>query len=102
MGGTHFEGMISTSKKISFADLAAAAVWQMIFAIGALEVFWENKYPATENAGFYGRVRRCCVRVLTWSCYAATMSETVHGVQSGTHGSSRHTCERRRSRRMCC
>jgi len=65
--GTHFEGMISTSKKISFADLAAAAdpiaaaakmpaagVWQMIFAIGALEVFWENKYPATENAGFYG------------------------------------------------
>merc|ERR1719326_1627052 len=50
--GTHFEGMISTSKKISFADLAAmgnpilaaskvpaAGVWQMILAIGALEVF---------------------------------------------------------------
>jgi hypothetical protein len=49
--GTHFEGLISTSKKISFADLAAAGnpilaaakvpgagIWQMIFAIGALEV----------------------------------------------------------------
>jgi len=65
--GTHFDGMISTSQKISFADLAAmgnpilaaakmpaAGVWQMIFAIGALEVFWENKYPATECAGDFG------------------------------------------------
>lgn len=49
--GTHFEGLISTSKGISFADCAAAGnpllaaakvpgagIWQMIFAIGALEV----------------------------------------------------------------
>lgn len=49
--GTHFEGLISTSKGVSFADLAAApnpilaaakvpgaGIWQMIFAIGALEV----------------------------------------------------------------
>ena len=49
--GAHFEGLISTSKGVSFADLAAApnpilaatgvpgaGVWQMIFAIGALEV----------------------------------------------------------------
>jgi light-harvesting complex I chlorophyll a/b binding protein 1 len=65
--GAHFEGMLSTSKGISFADCAAAGnpiaaaakvpgagVWQMIFAIGALEVFWENKYPANECAGNFG------------------------------------------------
>ena len=65
--GTHFEGLISTSKGISFADLAAAGnpvlaaakvpgagIWQMIFAIGALEVYWEGKYPATECAGNFG------------------------------------------------
>jgi len=65
--GTHFNGMISTSKKISFADLAAmgdpisaaskvpaAGIWQMIFAIGALEIFWEGKYPSNECAGNFG------------------------------------------------
>ena len=64
--GTHFEGMLSTSKGISFADdaapnpLAAAAVvpgfgiWQMIIAIGALEVYNENKFPAIERAGDLG------------------------------------------------
>lgn len=65
--GTHFEGMLSTSKGISFADCAAAGnpilagamvpgagIWQMIFAIGALEVYWEGKYPATECAGNFG------------------------------------------------
>jgi len=62
--GTHFEGMLSVSKGISFADAAAmsdpiaaaskvpaAGIWQMIAAIGALEIFWENKYPAAECAG---------------------------------------------------
>ena len=65
--GAHFEGMLSTSKGISFADCAAAGnpilaaakvpgagIWQMIFAIGALEVYWEGKYPATECAGNFG------------------------------------------------
>merc|ERR1719197_1698216 len=65
--GTHFEGMLSTSKAVSFADMAAqpnpllaaslmppAGVWQMILAIGALEVTWENKYPSNENAGYFG------------------------------------------------
>ena len=65
--GTHFEGMLSTSKGISFADCAAAAnpilaaakvpgagIWQMIFAIGALEVYWEKKYPSYECAGNFG------------------------------------------------
>ena len=65
--GTHFEGLISTSKGISFADCAAAGnpllaaakvpgagIWQMIFAIGALEVFWESKYPSYECAGNFG------------------------------------------------
>jgi len=65
--GTHFEGMLSTSKGISFADCAAAAnpiaaaakvpgagIWQMVFAIGALEVFWENKYPSYECGGNFG------------------------------------------------
>jgi len=65
--GTHFEGLISSSSGITFADLAAqpnpiaaaamvppAGVWQMIVAIGSLEVFWENKYPATECAGNFG------------------------------------------------
>jgi len=65
--GTHFEGMLSPSAGISFADLAAtgspidaaakipgAGIWQMIFAIGSLEVYWENKYPATECAGNFG------------------------------------------------
>ncbi|KAL1519699.1 hypothetical protein AB1Y20_023209 [Prymnesium parvum] len=65
--GTHFEGMISSSQKLSFAEIAAASdpiaaaakvpaagIWQMIFAIGALEVFWENKYPAAELAGNFG------------------------------------------------
>ena len=65
--GTHFEGMLSTSKAVSFADMAAqpnpllaaslmpaAGVWQMILAIGALEVTWENKYPSSENAGYFG------------------------------------------------
>ena len=48
--GTHFEGMLSTSAGISFASLAqldpltaaskvpAAGIWQMIVAIGCLEV----------------------------------------------------------------
>ena len=48
--GTHFEGMLSTSAGISFASLAqldpltaaskvpAAGIWQMIAAIGCLEV----------------------------------------------------------------
>jgi len=65
--GSHWNGMLSTSKGISFADCAAAGnplaaaakvpgagIWQMIFAIGALEVFWENKYPAAECAGNFG------------------------------------------------
>mmetsp|Transcript_289 Transcript_289/g.524 ORF Transcript_289/g.524 Transcript_289/m.524 type:complete len:125 (-) Transcript_289:246-620(-) len=65
--GTHFEGMLSPSKGISFADLAAAGspieaaakipgagIWQMILAIGGLEIYWENKYPATECAGNFG------------------------------------------------
>jgi len=64
--GAHFEGMLSTSQKISFADVCAlgpiagaakvpgAGIWQMIAAIGCLEVFWENKYPATECAGDFG------------------------------------------------
>jgi len=65
--GTHFNGMLSTSKGISFADCAAAGnplaaaakvpgagIWQMIFAIGALEVYWENKYPSYECAGNFG------------------------------------------------
>lgn len=61
--GAHFKGLLSVSKGISFADLAAldpiaaaskvpaAGIWQMIAAIGALEVYWENKYPAAECAG---------------------------------------------------
>merc|ERR1719199_2354740 len=64
--GTHFEGMLSTSAGISFASLAAldpltaaskvpgAGIWQMILAIGALEVFWENKYPSYKYGGNYG------------------------------------------------
>jgi len=64
--GAHFEGMLSTSKGVSFADAAAAGplvgaamvpavgVWQMIAAIGALEVYWENKYPSSECAGNFG------------------------------------------------
>ena len=61
--GTHFEGMLSTSAGISFASLAAldpltaaskvppAGIWQMILAIGTLEVFWENKYPSSKCGG---------------------------------------------------
>ena len=63
--GTHFNGLISTSKGLSFADLGTdpilaaakvpgAGIWQMIFAIGALEVYWENKYPSNECAGNFG------------------------------------------------
>ncbi|EOD13679.1 light harvesting protein [Emiliania huxleyi CCMP1516] len=64
--GTHFEGMLSTSSGVSFADVAAAGpllgaakvpaagIWQMIAAIGALEVYWENKYPAAECGGDFG------------------------------------------------
>jgi len=65
--GTHFEGMLSNHPPVSFADAAAAGnpiaaaamvpgagIWQMILAIGALEVYWENKYPANECAGNYG------------------------------------------------
>lgn len=65
--GAHFDGLISSSAGITFADLAAqpnpiaaasmvpgAGVWQMILAIGSLEVYWENKYPATECAGNFG------------------------------------------------
>jgi hypothetical protein len=65
--GTHFEGMLSTSKNISFADCAAAGnpilaaakvpgpgIWQIIFAIGALEVYWEGKYPSNKCAGNFG------------------------------------------------
>ena len=65
--GTHFEGMLSLHPPVSFAEaaatgspIAAAAmvpgfgIWQMILAIGALEITWENKYPATEHAGNFG------------------------------------------------
>lgn len=64
--GTHFEGMISKSAGVSFADIAAlgplagaakipaAGIWQMIFAIGSLEIYWENKYPSNECAGNFG------------------------------------------------
>merc|ERR1719217_2055868 len=64
--GTHFEGMLSTSAGISFASLAqldpltaaskvpAAGIWQMIVAIGCLEVYWENKFPAYKCGGNYG------------------------------------------------
>jgi len=65
--GTHFEGMLSLHPAVSFADAAAAGnplaaaamvpgfgIWQMILAIGALEITWENKYPASECAGNYG------------------------------------------------
>lgn len=63
--GTHFNGLISTSKGLSFADLGTdpilaaakvpgAGIWQMIFAIGALEVYWEGKYPSYECAGNFG------------------------------------------------
>jgi hypothetical protein len=65
--GTHFEGMLSTSKNISFADCAAAGnpilaaakvpgagIQQIILAIGALEIYWEGKYPSRECAGNFG------------------------------------------------
>jgi len=65
--GTHFEGMISLHPPVSFADAAAAGnplaaavmvpgfgILQMILAIGALEVKWEQKYPATTCAGNFG------------------------------------------------
>jgi len=65
--GTHFEGMLSLHPPVSFADatatgspLAAAAmvpgagIWQMILAIGSLEIYWEKKFPATECAGNFG------------------------------------------------
>jgi len=66
--GSHFNGLISTSSKLSFADLGSdpilaaakvpgAGIWQMVLAIGALEIFWENKYPATECAGDFGVAR---------------------------------------------
>jgi len=65
--GTHFNGMLSLHPPVSFADAAATGsplkaaammsgfgVWQMVAAIGTLEVMWENKYPASECAGNYG------------------------------------------------
>ena len=65
--GTHFNGMLSFHPPVSFADAAAAGnpiaaaamvpgfgIWQMIAAIGALEVTWENKYPSNECAGNFG------------------------------------------------
>jgi len=65
--GTHFEGMLSFHPPVSFAEATAAAnplaaaamvpgagIWQMILAIGTLEIVWENKYPATERAGNFG------------------------------------------------
>jgi len=65
--GTHFEGMLSNHPPVSFADAAAAAnplaaaamvpgagIWQMILAIGALEVNWESRFPSNECAGNFG------------------------------------------------
>tara|TARA_B110001452_G_scaffold214151_1_gene185043 strand:- start:230 stop:991 length:762 start_codon:yes stop_codon:yes gene_type:complete len=64
--GTHFEGMLSPSAGVSFAALAAldpitaaskvpgAGIWQMIAAIGTVEVYWENKYPSYKCGGNYG------------------------------------------------
>merc|ERR1719326_232421 len=64
--GTHFEGMLSLHPPVSFASLAAldpltaaskvpgAGIWQMILAIGSLEVYWENKYPSNKFAGNFG------------------------------------------------
>jgi hypothetical protein len=65
--GTHFEGMLSTSQKVSFADCAAAGnpilaaakvpgagIQQIILAIGMLEIYWEGKYPSNQNAGNFG------------------------------------------------
>merc|ERR1719231_1257791 len=65
--GTHFNGMLSNHPPVSFSDAAAAAnplaaaamvpgagIWQMILAIGSLEIYWENKYPSNECAGNFG------------------------------------------------
>lgn len=66
VSGTHFDGLISKSSGVSFAEIAAlgplagaakipaAGIWQMILAIGSLEIFWENKYPSSECAGNFG------------------------------------------------
>jgi hypothetical protein len=65
--GTHFNGMLSLHPAVSFADATAApnpilaaamvpgaGIWQMVLAIGALEITWENKYPSSECAGNFG------------------------------------------------
>lgn len=65
--GAHFEGMLSNHPPVSFADAAAAGnpiaaavmvpgmgIFQMILAIGALEINWESKYPSNECAGNFG------------------------------------------------
>ena len=36
------------------AKVPGAGIWQMIFAIGALEVYWESQYPAAECGGNFG------------------------------------------------
>jgi light-harvesting complex I chlorophyll a/b binding protein 1 len=65
--GAHFDGMLSLTPPISFEQVSAApnplaaaamvpaaGIWQMIAAVGALEIYWENKYPAAECAGNMG------------------------------------------------
>jgi len=65
--GTHFKGMLSPSMGISFEDCAAAGnpilaaakvpgpgIQQIILAIGALEIYWEGKYPSNKFAGNFG------------------------------------------------
>lgn len=64
--GTHFNGMLSPSQQITFADCAAqkdpilaaakvpgGGIGQIILAIGLLEGYWETKYPAYKCAGNY-------------------------------------------------
>merc|ERR1712072_1484605 len=67
--GAHFEGTLSPSSGVTFADIAALGplagaakmpangIWQIILACGALEIFWENKYPSNEFAGDFGVAR---------------------------------------------
>jgi hypothetical protein len=39
---------------LAAAMVPGFGIWQMILAIGGLEIYWEKKYPATEFGGNFG------------------------------------------------
>lgn len=107
--GAHFEGMLSTSQGVSFADAAAsgnpivaasmvpaAGVWQMILAIGALEVRMRTRLPARGGTrkGPVGPMTAVRARLVCAPIGPQGRTADDRGVGRGGGGDRRRRCPR--------